>query len=149
MIYRAAVCLVLATCFLFGADPAARRATIGPHHVDPGNAGARILAVVPLVGTGRNGDPIRPAYAPLQPAPGVRPDLSGILGFTLQVTDDRKHALVEFVARDRSAFKQIMADTRSDVKVFEKGKAKPADIEKEFKKYKKDFDINQMVGRVR
>src|SRR5262249_2406796 len=104
--------------------------------------------IVPLVGTGKRGDPIRPAFVPAPPAPGAAPDQKGILGFTMQMCDDHKHALVEFVARDRSAFRQIMADTRPDVKVFEKGKARRGDIEAEVRKWKKDFDLDRMQVRV-
>jgi hypothetical protein len=58
--------------------------------------------------------------------------------------DDGKHALVQFVALDRSAFKELFEDKSTDVKFFEKGKAKREDVEKEFRKHKKDFDFEQM-----
>jgi hypothetical protein len=44
---------------------------------------------------------------------------------------------------DRAALAPILTDTRQDVKRFEKGKVKEADVEKEFKKYKKDFDLSK------
>ena len=108
----------------------------------------RILAVVPLVGTGTKTDPIRPAYVPAPPQGNAKLDPNGILAFTFQLTDDGKHALVEFVARNPAAFNQIKADTRADVKVFDKGKTKREDIEKEFKKYKKDFDLDRTMVRL-
>ena len=52
-------------------------------------------------------------------------------------------ALVEFVARERSAFAAILADKRGTIRVFEKGKAKREDIEQEFKKFRKDFDLDR------
>lgn len=100
--------------------------------------------MAPLIGTGQIGDPVRPDYVPAPLAPGVKPNPNGIIGYTVQICDDHKHALVEFVALDRSAFKPLMADTRPDVKVFEKGKAKRADIEAEFKKWKTDFDLDHV-----
>ena len=108
----------------------------------------RILAVVPLIGTGTKTDPIRPAYVPTPPQGNEKLDPNGILAFTFLLTDDGKHALVEFVARNPVAFNQIKADTRADVKVFDKGKTKREDIEKEFKKYKKDFDLDRMMVRL-
>ena len=139
MIYRAAVCLGFITHSLFGADAVPER-NVASRRVNPRNAYVRVVAVVPLIGTGTDADPIRPDYAP-GPRPrgskSSKPDLSGIIAFNSVMSDDKKHAIVEFVARDRSAFTQLMADKRPDVKVFDKGKAKRADIEAEFKK-----DIN-------
>ena len=40
------------------------------------------------------------------------------------------------------AFDPIFRDKRPDIKVFEIGKDKKDDIEKELKKFKKDFDLN-------
>jgi hypothetical protein len=148
MIHRSLLSMSLIMCSLFAATTAPRKHAIVQRHVDPRNGHSRFLAVVPLIGTGKKGDPIRPDYVPAPPAPGAKPDPNGIIGYTSQMADDHKHALVEFVARDRSAFKPLMADTRPDVKVFEKGKAKRADIEAEFKKWKKDFDLDNVHVRV-
>src|ERR1017187_10819987 len=81
----------------FGADPAPRQA-MAPHHVEASAAYVRIFAVVPLVGAGKTGDPIRPAYTPAL-ASGANVDPNGILAYTVQIADDRQHALDEFVAR--------------------------------------------------
>src|SRR5436190_11317832 len=99
--------------------------------VDRRNLYERVWAVVPLIGTGTADDPIRPAYIPAPLPPGTPPSTDGIIGFTMQITDDRKHAIVQFVARDRTAFKDLLADKSADVKVFEKGKAKKVDMETE------------------
>ena len=112
------------------------------HRVDPRNMYERAMCVVPIVGAGTPDDPRRPAYAPVTPAPGVLPSRDGIIAFTFQESDDGKLALVEFVALTRDAFKELLADTRPDVKVFTKGKDKREDIEKEFKKHKKDIDLD-------
>src|ERR1700679_4023899 len=77
------------------------------HSVDPRNTYHRVICVVPMIGSGTAVDPKRPKYAP---APGsVSPD--GITGFTQVPTDDGKSAIVEFVARKRSALQAILADT--------------------------------------
>jgi len=78
----------------------------------------RVLAVVPMVGSGTLADPIRPAYAPLPTTsaitnpvltaastPGVTPLRQGIIAFSYVMSDDGKLALVEFVAVDRGAFR--------------------------------------------
>ena len=109
---------------------------LAQHRVDLRNTHHRLLCVVPMVGTGTPEDPRRPEYSlvPGQSDPG-----SGIIAFGYQISDDGQHALVEFVARDESAFQALLGDKRSDVKVFKKGKSKPEDILKEFRKHKKDF----------
>jgi len=107
----------------------------------------RCYAVVPLVGKGTLADPKRPLYAPAPGAisPAIR---TGILAFTYQTSDDGKYALVEFVARDRSAFKQILADSSPDVKSFVKGVHPREEMEAEFKKHKKDFDFDHFGVRM-
>jgi hypothetical protein len=113
------------------------------HKVDLQHMYERVLCVVPMVGAGTYDDPRRPMFAPVRPDPNER---SGILGFSYQVSDDGNFALVEFVARDRAALSEILSAKRSDVKAFEKGKARRPDIEAEFRKYRKDFDLDKFRG---
>jgi hypothetical protein len=109
--------------------------------VDARNTYERVMAVVPvMVGQGTFDDPKRPMYAP-SPAQ-VQASMAsrqGILGFAHVMSDDGQVALVEFVARDRSAFQAILADT--SVRSFLKGRDKREDIETEFLKHKRDFDF--------
>lgn len=114
------------------------------HRADMRTTNYRLLCVVPMVGAGTAADPHRPEYAPLPPAPGAKPASSGIIAFAYQLSDDGQLALVEFVARNRSAFDSILADKRPNVKAFEVGKAKRADIEAEFRKHKKNFDLDKL-----
>jgi len=108
--------------------------------VDPRNTYQRIIALVPMVGLGTAADPKRPKYAPAaRSSPTAAP--SPIIAYSFQVSDDGRFALAEFVARDRAAFAAILADQQ--VKAFSKGKDKKDDIEKELKKYKKDFDLEK------
>ncbi len=127
--------LLLATLFLWVPLSAQQR-------VNPGNIYERVLCVVPMVGSGTADDPMRPQYAPPPPLPGIRPSQDGIIAFSFQISDDGKLALVEFVAFNRDAFKGLLADTNPNIKVFRKGKDKRQDIEAEFKKHKKDIDLN-------
>jgi len=111
---------------------------LAQHKVDPRYTYIRIICVVPIVGQGTHDDAKRPQYAPS--ATGGIPARSGIIGFTQQISDDGRYALVEYVARDKSAFQAILNDKQ--LKVFFKGTDKREDIEKELRKYKKDFDLN-------
>lgn len=110
------------------------------HKVDLRNTYERILAVVPMIGAGTPDDPRRPLYAPL---PG-KTSRDGIIAFTYQVSDDGKSALLELVARDRAVFEEILNDqhVRSDVKFFQKGKVRKDDVQTEFRKHKRDFDLD-------
>ena len=72
------------------------------HRVDPRNTYERAICVVTIVGKGTIQDPKRPQYAPWPPTGAKSPN--GIIAFSHQVSDDGRLALVEFVARDRSAF---------------------------------------------
>jgi hypothetical protein len=112
--------------------------TYGQPRVDPRNMYERVMAVVPIIGTGKAGDMRRPMYAPTLGE--MHPNLgTGIIGFTYVESDDHKLALVEFVARDRAALRPILNDP--SVKAFLKGRDKREDLEKEFKLHKKDFDF--------
>lgn len=104
--------------------------------VDPRNAYNRVIAVVPLIGSGTAADPKRPEYAPWP----VSQDPNGIIGFIFEATDDGKSAVVEFVAQNRVAFGALLADRT--IQVFEKGSASKAAIENAIKQARKDFSLD-------
>lgn len=117
------------------------------YRVDPRNMYERVLAVVPWTGSGTHGDPKRPMYAPAAAPAQVNPvSPNGILGFQCMASDDGKLALCEFVAKDRAALKPILTDPA--VRAFLKDRDNIADAVAEFKKHKKDFDINRLGVRV-
>jgi hypothetical protein len=113
--------------------------------VDPANRYERVIAIVPLIGSGTHADPKRPMFTParhdLNPA-----SRTGIVGFTHIASDDGKFALVEFTARTRAALQPILND--KSIQTFLKGRDKRQDIEAALKKFKKDFDWNKFVGRM-
>jgi hypothetical protein len=115
---------------------------LAQQRVDSRKTHERVLCVVPMVGSGTPDDPLRPQYAPLPSSSAAPPTGDGIIAFTFQVSDDGNFALAEFVALTRDAFKDLLADTNPNIKVFFKGKDKRSDIEAEFKKHKKDIDLN-------
>jgi hypothetical protein len=133
----------------------------GQHAVDPGQRYHRLICLVHLVGSGKNGDEIRPEYVPSPSAAASAPQAHaaagsptaaayaissrpGIISWTMTVTDDGKMAIVQMVAVDRNAFTAILADTRSEVKIFEVGVDKRQAIEAALKKYKKDFTLDSL-----
>src|SRR5260370_3943331 len=128
--------VVAVFCLLYFSRPAAAQPKVDGRHLYE-----RLYVVLPLVGKGTMAEPKRPMFAP---APGSinSKSRSGILGFSFQTSDDGRYALVEFIAANRSAFTEIKADT--SVKTFQKGTNKREDIEAEFKKYKKDFNFDQV-----
>jgi hypothetical protein len=143
--------LLLALAFVCALSPAQRR-------VDSRNLYERVLAVVPMVGSGTPADPIRPAYGPLPTASGITnpiptaatsngviPLRQGIIAFSYVTSDDGKLALVEFVAADRAAFKDLLADTT--VKAFVKGRDSIDDAVTEFIKHKANFTLD-MIGAI-
>ena len=118
---------------------------LGQRSVDPRNLHERLLCVVPMTGAGTWADPKRPLYAP-SPAQMSPTSRTGIIGYTHVLSDDGQSALVEFVARDPSAFDHILADKR--ITTFRKGKDKREDIEAEFRKHKKDFSFDHFGMRL-
>ena len=93
-------------------------------------------------------DPKRPLFAPAgdrrsaTPAPlKLAPQSkSDILAYTWHLSDDGKSAVVEYVARDRSAFTEILNSKDARVQTFERSKHGKAEMETAIKKVKKDFD---------
>jgi hypothetical protein len=131
---RVVVCLFAATCL-----------GVAQQRVSPLNMYERVLAIVPLIGKGTAQDPIRPLYAPV-PSFTSPPSRTGILGYTHVLSDDGKFALVEFVARDRSAFSAILADTT--IKVWLKGRDNRADAIAAFQQHKANFDFSHFGVRL-
>ena len=116
------------------------------HAVGPTQGFHRLICLVHLTGSGTVADPRRPEYVP---SPGTALSRSGILAWSSQITDDGKMAIVHLVAADRTPLQGVLADARPEIRVFEVGKATRAEIEKEMRKYKADFNLDtlQVVAR--
>lgn len=101
-------------------------------------------------------DPKRPMFAPAgdrraitQPPLKLSPQSkSAILAYTWHPSDDGKSAIVEFVARDRSAFAEILSSKDARVQTFERSKNGKAEMEAAIKKEKKDFDPTKFGVRM-
>ena len=125
--------------------------------VDPGMTYQRVLAIVPVIGSGTWNDPKRPMFAPVPaaasasasesasagaPASAANPaDRTGIIAFQHQLSDDGNLALVEFVAVNRSAFAALLASTDPRVQVFEVGKQTQASVQAAFQQHKANFNF--------
>jgi len=128
--------LVVAVLCFAAALPAQRR-------VDQRRSYHRVIAVVPMQGAGTADDPIRPKYAPAPSPDG--PSRAGIIAFAFQPSDDGKYAIAEFVAVDRAALAEVLADRSAGVLVFEKGVTKNADIESAIRQFRKDFSLQNFA----
>jgi len=135
MIWRSFLSLLFVAGSTFGSGP------VPKHRVDPRNQLERIMVVLPMIGSGTWNDPRRPLFAPTEASGGPR--AGGIIGFSYQLSDDGQFAITEFVGKNRSAFQPIFADVTHSLKIFERGKSTRADREAEFRKYKKDFDLDK------
>jgi hypothetical protein len=120
-----------------------RRDTV--HRVDPGQMYYRIYARVPIVGTGTKGDPKRPMFAPVTPqtapsGPAAAAAVhTGILGYTMLISDDGNWALCEFVGATPKDLQVITSAAGPNVVVFERGTSTVAQIEADFQQYMKGF----------
>jgi hypothetical protein len=142
-------------------------AAIAQPRVDPRNMYERVIVIVPMIGQGTETDPRRPMYAPVvseaatspsatvsssTPAPSAptpatpllgSPD---IIGYAMVESDDGTSAIVEFVARNRAVFQNILADTT--IKVFLKGRDSRQLAEAAFQKLKPTFSIQSFGVKV-
>jgi hypothetical protein len=64
-----------------------------------------------------------------------------IIAFSYVPSDDGRFAIVEFVARTRSAFQPILNDPT--IQTFEKGSVSNTVIETALRKYRKSFSLEQ------
>jgi hypothetical protein len=130
---KALVLLVFFTLAILPAKPLYPRT-----RVSPANNYERLIAIVPMIGTGSAEDPRRPQFTP---ANGVAGNRQGLIGFSFQLSDDENYALVEFVAMNRAAFRNILAGAKNGLQVFERGKFKKEDLAAAWSAYKKDFNL--------
>lgn len=112
-----------------------------------------------MIGTGKPGDPIRPKYTdagvpdlrkgqPFPPEPKKKSaqeqfeaEKLRIGAYSYVLADDGKRAIVEFVAKDRAAFAEILKDAKApgaNLQAFEKDKL--VEALGEMQKVKKDFN---------
>lgn len=130
------VCLVPLICY-------------GQRRLAPEQLYERMICVVPMIGKGTFDDPRRPMFAPNPADKGtVRAEEGdkriGIIGYGYQLSDDGQTAIVEFVATDRSAFKEIEDSGQPELKRFRKGREDKDELVRELRRYKRDFEIDKL-----
>jgi hypothetical protein len=84
------------------------------HRVSPEMMYHRVWAVVPMIGSGKADDPKRPMFAPSaaeQTAKFKQGDRSGVMGYSMQISDDGNFALVEFVGATPADLRFIVTST--------------------------------------
>ena len=124
-------------------------------HGSAGSGGQKLLCVVPMVGAGTLDDPRRPMFTPGRSEAALAPAASSlgfaeaprIQSFHAAISDDNASAIVEFVAHDPAAFKDIKAS--SEAKVFDRQKNRASDVQGILQKYKKDFRLEQFEQEAR
>lgn len=109
---------------------------LAQHAVDPSERYFRLICLVHLTGSGKNGDSVRPEYVPNEP-----PNRNGIIAWSFQPTDNGQMAIVQYVAVDHAAFNTILADKRPEIRIFEIGQTPPAVIEGALRQFKHDFSL--------
>lgn len=109
--------------------------------VSPRNNYERIIAIVPMIGAGTAEDPRRPMFSPAQ---GVAANRRGLIAFSYQLSDDENFALVEFVGVNSAAFKDILAESKNGLRIFQKGKFNKADLAAAWGQYKREFDLENL-----
>jgi hypothetical protein len=107
--------------------------------VDPRQTYERIIAIVPMVGTGQPNDPKRPLFS----------DTPKLIGYQAELSDDGQFALVEFVARSRADLASISPLRDARAQVFRKSDARREDIIREFQKLKRKFNLDTFGMSVR
>lgn len=102
------------------------------------------LVIVPLTGAGTDKDPRRPA---LIPGEGQDRLPEGLVSWSWQAGDDDKVAILEIVARNKETLRKLTQDVRVN-RVFERGKDKREDVERELKLVKRTFSLQRAeLGR--
>jgi len=71
-------------------------------------------------------------------------DRSGVIGYSMQLSDDGKSALVEFIGVNPAELKFIVNSQAAGVTAFERGIATKAQIEAEFQKHKTGFTLSTL-----
>lgn len=102
--------------------------------------GRKLVVVTALAGQGTWADPRRPAL----PA-GVG------LNYRWVASDDGQWAIVDVELPRASeeglrALDEAAAGRGPAVKVFERGRGKKEDVERELRRYRKDFDLDEFLG---
>ena len=105
--------------------------------VDPLNTHQRVIAIVPVVGEGTKDNPKKPMLV----------DLLGVIAWKAELSDDKRFALVELVAKERTkldaafthpAFAQARAQAPT-LKIEYKDSGRGPTVFDEFSRMKKGF----------
>lgn len=105
----------------------------------------RVYAQVKLIGSGTKSDPKRPMFVP--PPGQESKDHTGILGYQMQISDDGKWALCEFVGATPKDLEVITKSNDPNVVFFERGHATLDQVLADFSQYKTGFTFAAFTVR--
>jgi hypothetical protein len=109
----------------------------------------RVLAIVPMIGTGSVEDPRRPLFCPTPndfakpPDPNHRPI---IVSYRFEPSDDGRTAIVEYTGFDRVALSKVIKSEDPAFRRMDFDKSTPAEIDRELKKVKQNFDLQRFLN---
>ena len=123
-----------------------------PARTNPYEAGEHLIAVVPMVGSGTNDDPKRPMFALASKdiaSAMANHQAPEILQSHFIMADDGVHAIVEFVAPNRAALKQILAAASAGtITVYDPLQTSAAALTTALQKIKAGFNFYQFHSAV-
>ena len=109
----------------------------------------RVIAVVPMIGSGTYDDPKRPMFCPspremaAATAGGKRPWL---LSYRFELGDDGQTAIVEFTAPDRASLNVVLQSTDARVTIYEPNKISLDNLKQALQKLEATFDLERFHG---
>ena len=121
---------------------------------DQSNRYQRVICVVPIVGSGTLQDPKRPMFTPSMgnPSGPVESAPKRTKGFTEEphlsgyqsvLSDDGGTAIVEFVARDRAAFKPLFEASRAHtITLYKPNQVSTDELVRDLQKVRKTFSLH-------
>lgn len=109
----------------------------------------RVLATVPMIGSGTYDDPKRPMFCP---SPREMAELAEagtkpwLISYRFEPGDDGQTAIVELTAPDRESLSAILQSTDARVTVYEPNKISPDNLRHALQKVKAGFDLERFHG---
>lgn len=112
------------------------------------NAPERVIAIVPIIGSGTVADPHRPLFFPTPnefaqpPDPDHRP---AIVSYRFELGDDGKTAIAEYTGFDRASLRKALKSDDPNFRILDHDKLSAAEMNAELKKVKKSFDLQKFL----
>lgn len=115
----------------------------------PGTSPQRVIAIVPMIGSGTVDDPRRPLFFPTPTDVAKAPDPNNppaVLSYRYELADDGNTAIVEFSGRDRVAIRRAIKSSDPGVRLLDLNSNKPGEVEKQLKLLKQSFNLQHFLN---